>query len=286
MWMLKKGVGDTIDMPDDGRCGRPRTDRRHAADSPFQSELVMADAAFRRLFPKHEGFGMFLIAHRPENEAAVARVLEVGLRPNGLIATPRATAWPRYQAVIGAYLSDVPAPRRVRAAARRARAGGGHAPRGVGAARELALLRAFGYTTRAVRIPGPRRKRSCSWLSASGSECSRRSLGRPARRPRRGGAVAWLAAMAAGVLAVGAGSWWRDSRCIRGPAHPRRCERNDAMIRLGILDFDTSHCVEFTKRLNHVGIAKDQCVEGAKVVVGCPGKSKLSPERIPGSPSR
>ena len=53
------------------------------------------------------------------------------------------------------------------------------------------------------------------------------------------------------------------------------------MIRLGLLDFDTSHAVEFTKRLNGVDIAKDQWVEGAKVVIGCPGESKLSPERIP-----
>jgi predicted dehydrogenase len=54
------------------------------------------------------------------------------------------------------------------------------------------------------------------------------------------------------------------------------------MIRLGILDFDTSHVVEFTKRLNHKGIAEDQWVEGAQVVIGCPGESKIMPERIPG----
>lgn len=54
------------------------------------------------------------------------------------------------------------------------------------------------------------------------------------------------------------------------------------MIRLGILDFDTSHAVEFTKRLNRKGIAKDQQVEGAEVVIGCAGESKMSPERIPG----
>ena len=53
------------------------------------------------------------------------------------------------------------------------------------------------------------------------------------------------------------------------------------MLKLGILDFDTSHAVEFTKRLNHKDIAEDQWVEGATVVVGCPGESKLSPERIP-----
>lgn len=53
------------------------------------------------------------------------------------------------------------------------------------------------------------------------------------------------------------------------------------MIRLGIVDFDTSHAVEFTKRLNHVDIDEAQWVEGAKVVAGVPGVSQLSPEVIP-----
>src|SRR5262245_60232193 len=54
------------------------------------------------------------------------------------------------------------------------------------------------------------------------------------------------------------------------------------MIKLGVLDFDTSHVIEFTKRLNHKGIAEDQWVDGAEVVIGCPGESKIMPERIPG----
>ena len=55
------------------------------------------------------------------------------------------------------------------------------------------------------------------------------------------------------------------------------------MIKLGILDFDTSHAVEFTRRLNHTeGTPENQFVEGAKVVIGCAGESKLSPERIEG----
>jgi virulence factor len=54
------------------------------------------------------------------------------------------------------------------------------------------------------------------------------------------------------------------------------------MIRLGIVDFDTSHAVEFTKRLNHVDIKDDQWVDGAKVVAGVPGTSQISPESIPG----
>ncbi|MBM3238417.1 gfo/Idh/MocA family oxidoreductase [Candidatus Poribacteria bacterium] len=53
------------------------------------------------------------------------------------------------------------------------------------------------------------------------------------------------------------------------------------MIKLGILDFDTSHVVAFTQRLNHIGVPEDQWVDGAKIVVGCPGESIMSPERIP-----
>jgi virulence factor len=54
------------------------------------------------------------------------------------------------------------------------------------------------------------------------------------------------------------------------------------MIKLGLLDFDTSHSVEFTKRLKHKDVPEDQWVEGADIVIGCPGESKISPERIPG----
>lgn len=53
------------------------------------------------------------------------------------------------------------------------------------------------------------------------------------------------------------------------------------MIRLGLLDFDTSHAPEFVKRLNHAGIEEDQWVEGARVVIACPGESRVMPERIP-----
>jgi predicted dehydrogenase len=54
------------------------------------------------------------------------------------------------------------------------------------------------------------------------------------------------------------------------------------MIRLGVVDFDTSHVVEFAKRLNHKGVDKDQWVDGAEIVLGCPGQSHIAPERIPG----
>lgn len=53
------------------------------------------------------------------------------------------------------------------------------------------------------------------------------------------------------------------------------------MLKLGIVDFDTSHTPEFTRRLNRKEIAEDQWVHGAQVVMGYPGESKIMPERIP-----
>lgn len=54
------------------------------------------------------------------------------------------------------------------------------------------------------------------------------------------------------------------------------------MWRLGIVDFDSSHCVEFTRRFHHVGVDRADCVDGARVVAGWPGDSQMGPQRIPG----
>jgi hypothetical protein len=47
------------------------------------------------------------------------------------------------------------------------------------------------------------------------------------------------------------------------------------MLRLGIVDCDTSHCIQFTMRLNHVGIEEDQWVEGANIVAAVPLPSAI-----------
>jgi len=49
------------------------------------------------------------------------------------------------------------------------------------------------------------------------------------------------------------------------------------MIRLGVVDFDSSHSVEFTKRLNGLGVPDDQRVDGARVVAGCVLPSAITP---------
>ncbi|MBM3500589.1 MAG: gfo/Idh/MocA family oxidoreductase [Armatimonadetes bacterium] len=50
------------------------------------------------------------------------------------------------------------------------------------------------------------------------------------------------------------------------------------MIKVGLVDCDTSHVVQFTMRMNHVEIAEDQWVEGAQVACAYRGTSEITPE--------
>src|SRR5262249_24538928 len=45
---------------------------------------------------------------------------------------------------------------------------------------------------------------------------------------------------------------------------------------------DTSHVVQFARQLNHQGIKEEEWVDGARIVVACPGQSRIMPETIPG----
>ena len=105
VWMLKTGVGGEVTMPGDD--GTEITFRivGTLVDSPFQSELITADSHFTAAFPKQDGYRVFLARTPAGKEQAVARVLETGLRANGLIATPTRDRVAAYQSVVGAYLS-------------------------------------------------------------------------------------------------------------------------------------------------------------------------------------
>ena len=54
------------------------------------------------------------------------------------------------------------------------------------------------------------------------------------------------------------------------------------MLRLGIVDLDSSHSVEFSRRFNHAGVDREQWVDGAQVVAAWSGGSVMAPERISG----
>ncbi|MBI1309928.1 gfo/Idh/MocA family oxidoreductase [bacterium] len=54
------------------------------------------------------------------------------------------------------------------------------------------------------------------------------------------------------------------------------------MLRVGLVDCDSSHCVEFARRLNQAGVDREQFVDGARVEAVWCGESMMAPERIPG----
>ena len=103
LFMLKIQPGGTLTVPDE--AGKPQTFRLVGllVDSPFQSELLVGDAAFRRLYPHTEGYRAFLI-DTPDPDA-VTGLLETGLRSAGFAVTPTAKRVAAYQAVVGAYLT-------------------------------------------------------------------------------------------------------------------------------------------------------------------------------------
>lgn len=104
-WMLKTAVGGVITMPGDGGVELRLRIVATFTDSPFQSELLMADSAFATAFPGTSGYRTFLIRTAPGQEESVSRILSTGYRANGMVITRTRERVAAFQAVIGAYLS-------------------------------------------------------------------------------------------------------------------------------------------------------------------------------------
>jgi ABC-type antimicrobial peptide transport system permease subunit len=106
IWQLKKGLGDEIAIPDEE--GRPVKLRIAGLlkDSVFQSEVLIGDAAFRRSFPRTEGFSYFLIEPGPGSDPSVVeRTFEENLGAYGIEITPTADRVASYLAVQNTYLT-------------------------------------------------------------------------------------------------------------------------------------------------------------------------------------
>lgn len=105
MWMLKTFLGGTVTVPDEnGREVKLRIVGTFQ-DSIFQSELLMSDANFRTLYPRDEGFRLFLVDVPADKIDRATELLETGLQANGFAVSRTADKVATYQAVIGAYLS-------------------------------------------------------------------------------------------------------------------------------------------------------------------------------------
>jgi hypothetical protein len=106
VWQLKKGLGDELEVPDEE--GRPVRLQIVGLlqDSVFQSEVLIGDAAFRRAFPRIDGFSYFLIdVPGRTGGRAVRQVYEEQLAPYGFEATRAVDRVGAYLAVQNTYLT-------------------------------------------------------------------------------------------------------------------------------------------------------------------------------------
>ncbi|MDQ3755909.1 MAG: ABC transporter permease, partial [Acidobacteriota bacterium] len=104
-YVLHRKLGDELIINDDG--GQPVRLRVVAAlsDSLFQSELVIAESNFLRLFPRQEGYRVFLLDAAPEKADEVAGVLEARLSDYGFDAQSAAERLANFHRVENTYLS-------------------------------------------------------------------------------------------------------------------------------------------------------------------------------------
>lgn len=104
-YVFHLAVGDDFVMQ--GPDGRPLTLRIVAAlrDSVLQSELILADADFVRLFPRNEGFRLFLIGAEAARVPAVAAALEEQLSDFGMDVQSAAERLASYHRVENTFLT-------------------------------------------------------------------------------------------------------------------------------------------------------------------------------------
>ena len=105
MYVLHLGVGDDFTFTPEGR-GEVRLRIVGAlADSVLQSELIIGEQAFVRLFPRHEGYRVWMIDTPANNAAEVTTHFEDRLSDYGLDVSSTQERWASYHQVENTYLA-------------------------------------------------------------------------------------------------------------------------------------------------------------------------------------
>lgn len=106
-YILKLGVGKTLERPMIDQRGVPRRLKLVAtlSHSIFQSELLMSEANFLKLFPNQSGFGTVLIEASAEDAPEVQRRLNSELEGYAVTVDTTAARLAAYATVANTYLS-------------------------------------------------------------------------------------------------------------------------------------------------------------------------------------
>jgi ABC-type lipoprotein release transport system permease subunit len=104
-YMLKKELGGVVQMPNErGEMVSLRIVGL-LAESVFQSQLLMSESNFLRMFPSHEGYHFYLIDAPAERIGEIKNLLESALAERGCEVTPTVRRLASFWAVENTYLA-------------------------------------------------------------------------------------------------------------------------------------------------------------------------------------
>ncbi|MDX2200390.1 MAG: ABC transporter permease [Phycisphaerae bacterium] len=104
-WQLHKGLGQTLTIRDENGVERPLRFVALLSGSVLQSELIISEENFRRLFPSRDGYSVFLIETPRGGERAASDALERAYEHFGLDAELCEERLRAFFAVQNTYLS-------------------------------------------------------------------------------------------------------------------------------------------------------------------------------------
>jgi ABC-type lipoprotein release transport system permease subunit len=151
MYSLHLGVGDDFTFTPDGHEPVRLRIVGALADSVLQSELIIGEDAFVRLFPRQEGYRVWMIQSAPGQEAAVTTHLEDRLSDYGMDLIDTHQRWASYHQVENTYLATFQALGSLGLLLGTIGLGAVLARNVLERRREIGLLRAVGFSPRDVR---------------------------------------------------------------------------------------------------------------------------------------
>ena len=151
MYSLHLGVGDDFTFTPEGHAPVRLRIVGSLADSFLQSELIIGEDAFVTLFPRHEGYRVWMIEAPPGQESNVTTHLEDRLSDFGLDVIDTHQRWASYHQVENTYLATFQALGSLGLLLGTIGLGAVLARNVLERTREIGLLRAVGFSAADIR---------------------------------------------------------------------------------------------------------------------------------------